>query len=171
MMLEVIIVVLIVLFSLSIVFVYNAGLPKNIIAEKEQLLLINKDKLRVTEKKFLQGKIKEPVFFQLKEKLEIEIVLIELEIFRLNKTGFIFVEEKLKKLLNKLKKPTKFKKAKLKSLLSDLEFIKKEMDFVEKRLLKKEIMNSSFEKLIQQKENEMIEKEIQIVHFMQEIEK
>jgi hypothetical protein len=166
-MIEVFLIVLIVSIFLLVFFVYTSSIPKLLLVEKEQELLLKIDKLKVAKKKFFQGKIKQVIFDEIKTNLEIEIILKELEILRLKKTRLLRVEEKLDQIISRIKKPTHYKKIKLKELLFESEFIVKELDLIEKRFLKNEISNKAFEQLIRLKEHEMIEKEAQIIQFVQ----
>lgn len=159
------IVLIVVLISL-IIFFYNKTDSKKIIFLKEQELLLLKDRYKIAEKKFLQGKIKQNIFDKLKNDLEYEIVLIELEIFRVKKNYFSKLEEKFQQILLKIKKPTKYKKAKLKGFLKESEMIRNELRLIEKKILKNEISQNTFERLLQEKEKEMIKKETQILHFL-----
>ncbi|MDD3083834.1 MAG: hypothetical protein PHP82_02315 [Candidatus ainarchaeum sp.] len=165
-MILVIFIVLIVTIILLMVFFYNSNDSKNLILEKEQILSIQMDKLKIAEKKFFQGKIRKPIFDKLKNDLEYNIILTELDLFRLKKTPLLKLEEKAQQLFFKLKKPTKYKKAKLKKLLKESELIRSELNIIEKKLLKNNISQETFERLIREKENEIIEKETQIIYFM-----
>jgi hypothetical protein len=167
-MIFVAIIVLIVIIILLIVFLLNSGDAKNFIIEKEQELIIQREKIRIAEKKFMQGKIRKPIFDKIKNDLEHETVLTELSIFRLKKSSLAKLEEKAQQLFLKLKRPTKYKKNKLKNLLKESELIRHELNIIENKLLKNEISQQSFERLVQLKENEMIEKESQIVNFLKE---
>jgi hypothetical protein len=165
-MFGVILIVIILIVVLISFFLNNYFSSESIVVEKEQLLKLKREKLSIIEKKFLKGKIKEKVFYQLKKDLSFETILLELEVFALKKNNFLKLELKLEQLFERIKKPTKYKRAKLKNLLKESEIIRLQLNIIEKKLLKNEINQETFEKLLGFKENEMTEKEAQIISFL-----
>ena len=165
-MLEVIFIVLIVVVMLIVFVKYSSTDTKKIIFIDEQVLGVEKEKLLIAEKKFLQGKIKKIVFDDLKDDLERTIVEKELEIFRLKKERTISIEEKANAIYQKLVRPTKHRKVKLKHMLKQTELLRKEMSFLEAKLLKREISENLFKQLMREKEKLMLARETEIVDFV-----
>ena len=165
-MLIVFVIVVLATFLLLLFFLYNSGSSQSIVFEKEQELSAQKDKLKIAEKKFLQGKMNKNIFEKIRNDLEYENVLLELEIEIARRTNFERVEEKVKQLFSKFKKPTKYKRTKLKRMIGESESVRTELKIIEKKLLRNEISQETFEKLVQEKEKEMVDKETKIVHFI-----
>ncbi len=165
-MIEVVVMVLLIVIGLVVALKYNYTLAEKIAFEKEQEIITGQNKLKIAEKKYMQGKIKSEVFEQLKDDLNYKMILTQLDIFRIKKMHALEIEEKAEKLFEKLIHPTKHRKAKLRHLLMESEVLRKEIKFIEKKLLKNEITENVFKRLISQKEDEMIEKENEIIIFV-----
>lgn len=168
-MLEVFFLVLIVIVVL-LVFFFIFGKDdyetKAFVLEND--LSFEKEKLKIAERKFLQGKIKKDVFDPLLDELESEITEKELELYGLKKKKDISAKEKLGALLGKVERPTGIKKAKLEKLLKESELIRSELGLLEVKLMKRQIKENVFRKLVGKKEKEMIEIESEILRLMTE---
>ena len=163
-MIEVIFLVL-VLFALIAIFwfiTYKED-KTSLISLFEEKIVDDKQKLMIAERKFMQGKIRREVFEPLSGDMEREMIEKELEIFRIKQEKTISVEDKLNQLVEKMSRPTNYKKLKLAKLLKELEMIRREMSFLESKLLKREIKQNVFEFLTRKREMELIDKENQIV--------
>ena len=169
-MIEVILLVIIFLILVIWFFFYGNSIESRIIIEKERLLKLQEKKLIIAQKKFMKGKINQPVFEELKNDLKFNSLLLELEILRLKQIHQIEIEEKVLELISKLKTPTKYRKTKLRHLLIESEILMKEINLIEKKMMKNEISQELFKKIIKHKENELIEKEAQIVDFINQEE-
>lgn len=165
-MIEVIFLVIVLVIVLFIIIKTNYSNVEQIIFEKEQILGIKEDKLKIAQKKYMQGKIKKEVYDGLSNDLQIDMVLTQLDIFRIKKIHTLEIEEKAQKLFAKLANPTKHRQTKLRHLLIESEVIRKELKFIENKLLKNEITENVFQDLIKLKEKEMIEKESEIINFI-----
>ncbi|NMA44861.1 MAG: hypothetical protein GX950_03570 [Candidatus Diapherotrites archaeon] len=166
-MIEVIFLVL-VLFALIAIFwfiTYKED-KTSLISLFEEKIVDDKQKLMIAERKFMQGKIRREVFEPLSGDMEREMIEKELEIFRIKQEKTISVEDKLNQLVEKMSRPTNYKKLKLAKLLKELEMIRREMSFLESKLLKREIKQNVFEFLTRKREMELIDKENQIVKIV-----
>ncbi len=166
-MIEVIFLVL-VLFALIAIFwfiTYKED-KTSLISLFEEKIVDDKQKLMIAERKFMQGKIRREVFEPLSGDMEREMIERELEIFRIKQEKTISVEDKLNQLVEKMSRPTNYKKLKLAKLLKELEMIRREMSFLESKLLKREIKQNVFEFLTRKREMELIDKENQIVKIV-----
>ncbi len=132
----------------------------------ESDLAAEKEKLKIAERKFLRGKIKKDVFDSLLDELESEITEKELDLYGLRKKEDISIKEKLSALLEKLNKPTGLKKSKIEKLLKESELIRFELGLLEVKLMKRQITENVFQKLVGKKEKEMIQIESEIVRLM-----
>jgi hypothetical protein len=164
--LEVIVLVIIVIVGLFLIVKFNSSLTEKLARDKEEHLDIEREKLKIAEKKYMQGKIKKDVFDKVKNDLSYKIVLTELDIYRIKKTHTLEIEEKAEQLFEKLVHPTKHRKVTLKHMLIESELVRKELKLIENKLLKNEIDQELFKRLISEKEDEMLEKENQIIHFI-----
>ncbi len=162
----VIILVLIVTIALFLFIKHNSGFEQRLLVEKEKILEIQKDRLKIAQRKHMQGKIKKEIFDELHLEIEESIMLTTLEIFRLKKTHILKVEDKLDAIYKKLTNPTKHRKVQLVNLLTETELVRKEIAFLEAKLMKHEISETLFKKLIRKKEQEMISLEIEIVNIV-----
>jgi hypothetical protein len=159
----VVILVLIVTIALYLFIKHNSGFEQRLLVEKEKMLEIEKDRLKIAERKYMQGKIKKEIFDELRLEIEEKIMLTTLDVFRLKKIHILKVEDKLEAIYKKLTNPTKHRKVQLVNLLTETELVRKEIAFLEARLMKHEISESLFRKLIRKKEQEMISLELEIV--------
>ncbi|MFA5764078.1 MAG: hypothetical protein WC915_04660 [archaeon] len=164
--LEVIVLVTVVAAVLFLIVKYNSTLTQKLTHDKEEHLEHEKEKLKSAEKKYMQGKIKQDVFAKVKDELNYKIVLTELDIYRIKKIHTLEIEEKAEKLIQKLVHPTKHRKITLRHMLIESELVRKELKIIENKLLKNEIDQELFKRLISEKEDEMLEKENQIIHFV-----
>jgi len=87
------------------------------------------------------------------------LVFAELSLFRLKKTDDVFVSDKTELVFSKVSHPTKHRKAKVESILREIELIRRELSIIESKALRREITQSVFEKLVAKKESELIKKE------------
>jgi len=158
-MFEELVFVLVVIFVVLIIVAYaslrnrafESGLNLRVLAAKEKLL--------IAERKFMQGKIKKGVFEALIDQMEEEMLSSELALLRLHKAPQISTAPKAEKILAVLEKPTSYRRAKINSILKETELLRNEMGLLEIKLLKREITQRVFEKLIAQKEAKLISKE------------
>ncbi len=164
--LEVIVLVVIVIAGLFLVMKFNSSLTERLVRDREEHLDIEREKLKIAEKKYMQGKIKQDVFEKVKEDLSYKIVLTELDIYRIKKTHTLEIEDKAEKLIQKLVHPTKHRQVTLRHMLIESELVRKELKIIENKLLKNEIDQKLFKRLVSEKEDEMLEKENQIIHFI-----
>lgn len=117
------------------------------------------DRLLIAEKRFMKGKIKKSVFDSIVDSLEEEQLSAELALFRLEKSASLEVPKRSEKVISLLARPTPYRKAKVNSILKETDLIRHEMSLLEARLLKRQLKQTVFEKLIAQKEAKLIEKE------------
>jgi len=143
-----------------LVFIYlGSVLDKSVILRLEKDVSSYKDHLKIAERRFMQGKIKKPVFDSLVNSIEEDLISAELVLFRLKKTDDVFVSDKTERVFSKVSHPTKHRRAKIESVLREIELIRKELSILESKALKREITQSVFDKLVAKKEFELIRKE------------
>jgi len=168
-MYEVLGLLLLVFAAFFAVFMYNYTREGRITIEQEKRINFAKDKLRLAEKRYFQGRIKKEVFDAVLDDLEVELAGAELALFRLRKAREISVEDKTVALLDKVTKPTKHRRARIARLLFETELLRSEVSLLEAKLMKREFRQSTFQRLMREKENEMLEAESELVRAMREM--
>lgn len=158
--------VLIAIIPLIIFVWYNSSLESRLIFEKEKILEFERDRLKIAQRKHMQNKIKKEIYDELREEIEENIFLTELEIFRLKKLHRLEIENKLNEVYKKIVKPTKHRRIQLAHLLTETELVRKEMSYLENKLMKREISEKLFKKLIRKKEQKLISLEIDIINVV-----
>jgi len=162
-MIEVIVLGIIAIIFLMLFVIVNS---KDNLFAKERKINSLKERLHLAENKFMKGRIKNEVFISLKEDLEKEIIDNEMSLLRLEKSMDVNVESKTKELLERIEKPTEKKRVRISNFLKETELIRREMAMLEKKFLKKEIGEKTFKGVMKKKENELIEKETEIIHLV-----
>ena len=162
-MIEVIVLGIIAIIFLVLFVIVNS---KDNLFAKERKINSLKERLHLAENKFMKGRIKNEVFISLKEDLEKEIIDNEMSLLRLEKSMDVNVESKTKELLERIEKPTEKKRVRISNFLKETELIRREMAMLEKKFLKKEIGEKTFKGVMKKKENELIEKETEIIHLV-----
>ncbi|MEK6958609.1 MAG: hypothetical protein AABW59_01045 [archaeon] len=162
-MFEVLFLIALVMVLFVALFAYNFSKEGRVVAEQQLKIVFIKDKLSIAEKKFFQGKIKKPVFDELLDDLEIELANAELVLFRIKKSREISVEEKTVQILDNATSPARHRKMKISKLLFQAELLKSEIALLESKLMKRELKESVFRKLVKDKENEMIANESELI--------
>ncbi len=162
-MIEVIVLGIIAIIFLMLFVIVNS---KDNLFAKERKINSLKERLHLAENKFMKGRIKNEVFISLKEDLEKEIIDNEMSLLRLEKSMDVNVESKTKELLERIEKPTEKKRVRISNFLKETELIRREMAMLEKKFLKKEIGEKTFKEVMKKKENELIEKETEIIHLV-----
>jgi len=162
-MIEVIVLGIIAIIFLMLFVIVNS---KDNLFAKERKINSLKERLHLAENKFMKGRIKNEVFISLKEDLEREIIDNEMSLLRLEKSMDVNVESKTKELLERIEKPTEKKRVRISNFLKETELIRREMAMLEKKFLKKEIGEKTFKEVMKKKENELIEKETEIIHLV-----
>jgi len=158
-MLEVLFLVAIVLLVILLIFGFSMHREKKLAEDIEREIVSAKDRIKIAERKFMQGKIKKSVFDSLLDDLEGELLSAEMALFRVKRSSEVSIGDKALMILSKIDKPTKHRKAGIEKLLKETELLRVEMSMLEGKLLKREINQSVFEKLIKEKESQMIQKE------------
>lgn len=166
-MIEVIALVLIVVILILVLYFLTSRETYEVrVLELEKELVFDKEKLKIAERKYMQGKIKKTIFEPLLDDIESDLTEKELEIYRFKKMNNISTKEKLSALLAKMEKPTGFKKARLEKLIKESETLRSEIGILEMKLMKREINETVFKRMIQKKEKEMIDKESEIIRLI-----
>lgn len=128
----------------------------------------DKEKLKIAQRHFMQGKIKKDIFDPLLDDLEVEMIEKELELFRIKKRKEVSVVEKAEELFKRFSKPTKYRRTRLENLLKDAEIIRHEMSLIESKLMKRELNPTVFQHMLKKKEKELINKETEIIGLVSE---
>lgn len=165
-MFEVILLVIGLFIVLVLFFFYGNSIESRIISEKQRIINLQNDKLKIAEKKYMKGKIKQDVFEELKNDIQYSVLLLELDVFRLKKMHHLEIEGKALQLIAKLKKPTPHIKIVLKHKLIESEILIHELKIIETKMMKNEISAELFKKMIKQKENELLDKEAEMVDLI-----
>jgi hypothetical protein len=159
--------VLVFLALVLLVFVILLGLSvwreKNSINSLNEKVSSLNQQILIAQRRFMQGKIKKPVFELILEDLESELYSTELMLFRSQKSSSISVKPKTDEIMSKLDKPTKHRRQLVESILSETELIREELALLEAKLFKHEIKQSVFDKLVRKKESELIRKEKELM--------
>ncbi|MFA5125527.1 MAG: hypothetical protein WC462_00810 [archaeon] len=158
-MIEVFFLVLIVVVIFVGFFAFLSYRDKLLLSQAEKRIVSVKEKIKIAERKFMQGKLKKSVFDSLVEDLEEELFSEECVLLRLKKASVFSSKDKVSEVVAKLDKPTKHRKARVEKILKEIELLRSEMSLLESKFLKREIKQSVFEKMIKKKESEMIQKE------------
>ena len=150
-------------------FMYNYTREGRVALEQEKRINFARDKLKLAEKRYFQGKIKKEVFDAVLDDLQAELAEAELVLFRMRKSREISVEDKTVALLDRVTKPTKHRRAKIARLLFETELLRSEVSLLEGKLMKRELRQSTFQRLMREKENDMLSKESELVSAMREM--
>jgi len=162
-MIEVIVLLVLVL----LVFVILIGISawqdkKNIFLLNEKVSSLNQQ-ISIAKRRFMQGKIKNNVFELILDDLEGDLYSTELLLFRLKKSNSVSVKTKTDEIMSKLDKPTKHRRQLLEKILAETELIREELALLEGKLFKHEMKQSVFDKLVREKEYELIRKEKELM--------
>jgi len=167
-MIEVFFLVLIVVVIFVGFFAFLSYREKFLLVQAEKRVVSVKEKLKIAERKFMQGKLKKSVFDSLVEDLEEELFSEECVLLRLKKSPVFSSKDKVSEVVAKLGKPTKYRKARVEKILKEIELLRSETSLLESKFLKREIKQSVFEKMIKKKESEMIQKEKELSDIVAE---
>lgn len=162
-MLEVIIFLILVLIVFLILigsFVWQD--KKNVLLLNEKISSLNQQ-INIANRRFSQGKISKNVFELIVDGLQTELYSAELMLFRLSKGSSKKVSAKTDEIMFKIDKPTRHKRAIVENILSKTELIREELVILEGKLFKHEIKQSVFNKLVLDKEAELILKEKELM--------
>ena len=162
-MIEVLVFVFLVLIVLVGIFAYSSYSEKKAILDAENQVVSAKERLKIAERKFMQGKIKKSVFESLIDDIEEELLLAELALFRLKNYPEVSITEKASQVFLKMDRPTKYRKIRIEKILTETELIRNEISILEGKFMKHEIKQSVFERLIKTKEDLMIRKEKELM--------
>jgi hypothetical protein len=162
-MLEAIVLVLVLVIIVLGFFTFSSIKEKAIYLAAERTVVSAKERLKIAERRYRQGKMNKSVFDSIADDLESELYSAELQIFRMKTFGQITVDTKATLIVQKLDKPTNHRKSKIESILRETEIIRHEMSLLEAKLLKREIKETVFEKLIKERESEIIKKEKELM--------
>ena len=161
-MLEALLLVLIVVALIVFVFWYNSFRDQRLASEAQSRVVSVKAQLKIAERKYMQGKIKKNVFEALIDDLEEELLSAELVLFRLRKVSDLSVDSKTSLVLEKMSSKNKYKKSQVEKILKETELLREEISLLESKLLRREIKESVFEKLLKKKESALIKKETEL---------
>ncbi|VVB74586.1 Uncharacterised protein [uncultured archaeon] len=131
------------------------------------MMVSAQQRIKIAERRFMQGKIKKSVFDALLDDLEQELISAELILFRFQKLPDVSVVEKMGEVVLKLGKSTQYRKSKISRILMETELLRAEMGLLEGKLLRHEIKQSVFERLIKQKELVLIKKEKELMDVIE----
>jgi hypothetical protein len=165
-MLEVVFIVLL-FFVVVLAFFYFSFLREKNFVDSARLSIVSaRERLRIAERKFMQGKIKRSVFDSIVDDLEEELYSSELILFRFNKPFDVSLSDKVSLVMQKMDSVSKRKRKRVESILRETELIRHELDLLEAKLLKHEIKQSVFERLVKKKEFELIKKERELTNLV-----
>jgi hypothetical protein len=165
-MIEIIILVAIVIILILLLINHGATSESRLVAEKEKVISRIEKMLKIAEKKFFKGKMKKEVFESLCDDLRSEKTYLELEIHSIKRASDVSVSEKSEELLGRAINPSKHKKIKLNSLLRETDLLRNEIHLLEVKLMKHELTENLFHKLVKEKENKLIRLESEIVEIV-----
>ena len=161
-MLEALFLVLVVVVLIVLVFWYNSFRDQRLAEEAQSRVASVKEQLKIAERKYMQGRIKKNVFDSLADDLEEELLSAELVLFRLKKVSGLSVDNKISLVLEKMSSKNKHKKSQIEKILKETELLREEISLLESKLLRREIKESVFEKLVKKKESALIKKETEL---------
>ena len=162
-MLEVISFLILVLIAFVILLGFSVWQDKRNLALLNERISSLNQQISIAKRRFMQGKIKKNVFDLIIDDLESELYSAELLLFRMKKSASISVKSKTDEIMSKLDKPTKHRRQLVEKILSDTELIREELALLEAKLFKHEINQSVFDKLVREKESELIRKEKELM--------
>lgn len=163
------------LILVLIVFVILIGVSvwqdkRNVASLNERVSSLNQQ-IAIAKRRFMQGKIKNNVFELIQDDLESELYSTELMLFRLKKGNSVSVKTKTDEIMSRLDKPTKHRRQLVEKILLETELIREELALIEGKLFKHEIKQNVFDKLVQQKEYELIKKEKELMDVVKDATK
>lgn len=162
-MIEVIVFLVLVLIVFVVLLGFSVWQDKKSIANLNEKVASLNQQISIAQRRFMQGKIKKNVFDLILDDLESELYSTELLLFRSQKSASVSVKSKTDEIISKLDKPTKHRRALVESILSETELIREELALLEGKLFKHEIKQSVFDKLVREKESELIRKEKELM--------
>ncbi len=165
-MIEVLVLVFLVIVVMVGIFFYSDYRDKKILEQTEREVVSAKERLKIAERKYMQGKIRKGVFDSIAEDLQSELLEYELLLFRLKKSGEVSVDDKTAQVVGKLTHPTKYRTTKIGKILKETELIRRELSMLETKLMKHEISQNVFERVVKQKESELISKEKELMDIV-----
>lgn len=165
-LLEVIGLVVIVV-ALPLIFLFYSSLREKKDIEAAELVSISaKERLKIVERKFMQGRISKTIFDSIVDDLEEELYSAELVLFRARKSAEVDIEDKASLILQRMKSVSKRKRKQVEGILKETSLIRHEIDLLEAKLLKREIKQSVFDRLIKKKETELIKRERELTEIV-----
>ena len=155
------------LFLVLLVFIILIGVStwqdkRNFVLLNEKVSSLNQQ-ISIAKRRFMQGKIKKNVFELIQDDLESELYSAELSLFRSKKGASLSAKTKTEEIMSKLDKPTKHRRQLVEKILSETELIREELALIEGKLFKHEMKQSVFDKLVREKEYELIKKEKELM--------
>jgi len=166
-MLEVFLLVLLVVLLFTLLLFYFSRKTIWALENAERIMISAQERIKIAERRFMQGKIKKSVFDALLDDLEQELVMAELILFRFRRLPDVSVGEKVGEVVLKLGKSTQYRKSKISRILMETEMLRQEMGLLEGKLLRHEIKQSVFERMIKQKELVLIKKEKELMDVIE----
>jgi hypothetical protein len=170
-MIEVAFLVLVVLLIIIIWVYYIFSREWVIAARIDRQIALTKSRITLAEKKFLQRKISKNIFNSLMSGFESDLVSYELERAAFGRPRELVVRSKADEILNSVPKPPKRIKVKIIPLLRETEKLRHEMKALEAKLLKREIHEGVFEKLMTSKQKDLIKKESELLKVLDDAHK
>ena len=159
----------VIVFLVLVLLVFLVLIGVSIWQEKKTILVLNEKisslnkQMNIAKRRFLQGKITKSVFDLIVEDLQTELYSAELALLRLTKGVPKRVGAKTDEIMARLDKPTKHKRSLVEKILSETELIREELALLESRLFKNEIKQSVYNKIVFEKEAELILKEKELM--------
>jgi hypothetical protein len=165
-MFEEIVFVILVLVVIVGIFGYSSYSERRMLKDAQRNALSAKEKIRIAERKFMQGKLRKSVFEMILTELEEELISAELVLFRFRNRNFVSVENKVEQIVKKLARPTKHRQALVGKILRETELLRMEKSLLEGKLLKHEISQPVFERVVKNKESQLIKKEKELADIV-----
>lgn len=157
-----------VIIILLIAFHFSYSDEERLIRQIKKRISMITSKRKLAEKRYMKREISKSLFDALDDELQSEKSKQELLIVRMKVEKDLPLEENLSKVLGHIDAPTQRLRAETKPLVKEISTIEKELEFLERKVLRKRITERVFEKLAKEKQLELIQKEAELFEILRE---
>ena len=153
---------------LLVAFHYSFSDEERLIRQIKKRISTISAKRKLAEKRFLKREISKSLFDALDDEFQSEQSKQEMLIVRMKVAKDLPIEDNITKFLSHVETPTQRLRAETKPLVKEISALEKELEFLERKLLRKKITERVFEKLAKEKQLELIQKEAELFELLRE---
>lgn len=157
----------VVIAILLIAFYYSYSDEQRFIRKIKKRIKIIKSKRKIANKRYMKRDISKSLYESLDDTLQAEQAQQELLVVKMKIDDAISIEGDISKFLSHVDTPTQRIRAEIKPLVREIAGLEKELEFLEKKLLRRKINKRVFEKLAKEKQLELIQSEAELFEILQ----